>query len=81
MIAVDLSFSSIDLVATIATYFYYNTSKEEIEAAIAVNEICAAVFHVDDLLASVSAINTKPHFSVVPMNPDPSTLLIFLFAI
>ena len=45
-LAVDSAFSSADLVATIATYFDFNTSSAEIEAAKAAAGIRAAIFQV-----------------------------------
>ena len=48
-LAVDSAFSSADLVATIATYFDFNTSSAEIEAATAAERIRAAVFQVEYL--------------------------------
>ena len=41
-LAIDSFFSFSDLVATIVTYFDFNTSSTEIEVALAVNKICAA---------------------------------------
>ena len=43
-LGIDSSFSSADLVATIATYFDFNTSSVEIEATAAVNFILATLF-------------------------------------
>lgn len=46
-LVVNSAFSSVDLVATIATYFDFNTCSAEIEAVAAVDKISAAVFKVD----------------------------------
>ena len=48
-LAVDSAFSSADLVATIATYFDFNTSSAEIEATKVAARIRAAVFQVEYL--------------------------------
>lgn len=48
-LAVDSSFSPAELVATIATYFDFNTSSAESEAATVTYKICSAIFQVDNL--------------------------------
>ena len=48
-LTVDSVFSSTDLVATIATYFDFNTSSAEIEAATAAERIRATIFQVEYL--------------------------------
>ena len=48
-LASDPSFTSADLISTIATYFDFNTSPAENEATAAADKIRAAVFHVDNL--------------------------------
>ena len=44
VLAVNSAFSSAGLMSTIATYFDFNTSSAEIEAATVVERIRAAVF-------------------------------------
>ena len=48
-LAVDSDFTSADLVSTIATYFNFNTSSAENEAAAAAKTIRATVFNVSNL--------------------------------
>ena len=48
-LSVNCAFSSADLVATIATYFDFNTNSAKIEAATAAERIRAAVFQVEYL--------------------------------
>ena len=73
-LVVNSAFFSVDLVATIAIYFDFNTSSAESEAVAAVDKISAAVFKVD-YLASLGFRNQCG----TPISCRPANLTYFDF--
>ena len=73
-LVVNSAFSSVDLVATIATYFDFNTSSVEIEEATTADKTSAAVFKVD-YLASLGFRNQCG----TPVSCRPANLTSFDF--
>ena len=79
-LALESDFSSADLVATIATYFDFNTGSAEIESAAAAIRFTMPFFTLRTLSASDSAISTESISNVVQTSLVPLTLCILLFA-